>query len=297
MSWIAYVFIGALSFSGANIIDSHLTGRIMKRPLALAFYSFWFYALLLPLVALFRRPEFPPVAALPYFFLIGVCEVAYLYPYYKALQSDDTANVISLFSIGRIFVPLLAFLIVSEVIRPIQYVGFFLVMAASFLLTIGSHRGSFRLNRSLWFMVAASLIVSLEIVIYKYLLATVSWSTGTVWGGLAGAAVSLLLLAIPAARKDIVSEAGTFFRKSGIFIAEAFFTLGGLASYLFAAVDTPISVVTGIAAAQPFLILVIALIFSPFFPKFFKEKVDLRSLVKKFGLFALTAIGIYLIAG
>jgi hypothetical protein len=170
-------------------------------------------------------------------------------------------------------------------------------MISGFALTLGNRRGKFRINRSFWLMTVVSLIISLEIVIYKYLLGTVSWSTGTIGGGIAGAAVSLLLLAVPSVRRDIVSGAGAFFRASWVFIAGALFTMGGLGSYLFASATNPVTLITGVAAVQPFIVFLLALVLGPFFPQFFKEKIDGRTIIKKLFLFALTAVGMYLIAG
>lgn len=61
---------------------------------------------------------------LPYAVAVSFISVFYLFPYYAALRETDTSVVAALFSLERVFVPLWAYLIVGEVVKPSQYVGF-----------------------------------------------------------------------------------------------------------------------------------------------------------------------------
>lgn len=294
MLWILIAFISPVLHGFANVLDNYLTNKLFKSVWTLTFYSTFFNILFLPLVLLVEIPGLPPVPLLPFFFLVALIEVLYLYPYYKALQSDDTSVVSSLFSLGRIFVPIFAFLFVGEVLTLTQYLGFFIIILGSTALTLNNH-GILRFNKSFFYMLACSILLALEAVVYKYLFENVSWSTGFVWTTLFSSAIILCFLFVPELRRDIRKQTSDLKRNAPVFALEEFLTFGGSAASTFAISLVPVTLAKSIGAFQPFFVLVYALVLGKSFPRMFRESVERRSVVKKFMLFAIMVIGIILI--
>lgn len=162
---ILLAFISPISHALCNIIDNYMTSKLFTNVWTLIFYGEMVGILFLPLLFLFERPDLsPPLMMLPLFGLLALIEVWYLYPYYKALSHDDTSVVASLFSLGKVTVPLFAFLMVGEILTCIQYLGFALIVVASSLLTYDKW-AKLKFNKSLFYMLWTSIILSFEVVL------------------------------------------------------------------------------------------------------------------------------------
>lgn len=83
----------------------------------------------------------------PFYFLLAFIDVAYLYPYYKAMKVIDTSIVSALFSLGQITIPIMTYLFLDERLRESQYAGFLLIIAASIVLSINDFKMP-KLNRA-----------------------------------------------------------------------------------------------------------------------------------------------------
>lgn len=285
---------GPILHGGANIADNYLTTRLLKKPSSLIFFSICSHLIFLPLVFLIETPGVPPLNLIPFFLLIGMIEVFYLYPYYKALQADDTSVVSSLFSLGNIFVPILAFGLVGEILRWYQYLGFVVIILSSTALTWKNTR-SLQFNRSLGYMLICSALLALEAVIYKYVFNSVSWSTGFIGGTLCAGAISFGFLLIPAIRRNIRTSIPNLKTSVKAFTVEELLTFGGSAASTYAISLISVTVAKSISALQPFFVLLYAILLGRFFPGIFHEKTDRKSILKKFFLFSLVVAGIRLV--
>lgn len=291
---ILFAFISPMSHALSNIVDNHLSNTLFKNTRTLIFYGNIVAILFLPLVCLVEMPDFlPPLSLIPFFILLALIEIGYLFPYYKALQYDDTSIVTSLFSLGKIFVPLLAFLMVGEVLTLAQYAGFFVIVLSGALLTLQSW--AFRLNRSFFYMLAVSLILSFEAVLYKYTFESVSWSTSFVWTTLCVFCINFWFLAISTIRKDIQNNISTFRHSLPSMIGNWILDFVGNASSVYVISLIPVTLAKAIGSTQPLFVLVYALILGRFFPSLFKEKIDHQSIVKKIVLFLCIIIGVIIV--
>ncbi|MDE2188792.1 MAG: EamA family transporter [Patescibacteria group bacterium] len=280
MTWILIAFISPILHAFANILDNYLTNKLFKSVWTMAFFSAFFAVVFLPLTFFIQIPGIPPVHLLPFFFIIGLIEVFYLFPYYKALQDDDTSVVSSLFSIGKIFVPVFAFLLVGEILRPAQYLGFIVIIFASAALTLNNH-GKFRFNKSLVYMLACSFMLSLEAVIYKYLFESVSWSTGFVWTTIITFLIAATFLLIPKLSKDIRNQVRNFKDSARIFTFEELLTFSGAVTSTYVISLVPVTLEKSIDSFQPFFVLLYAIVLQRLYPRLFKERIDGRSVSKK----------------
>ncbi len=294
MHWILIALITPVLHGFANILDNYLANRLFKNLWTLVFYSSFLNVIFLPFVFLIQSPGLPPLYLLPWFLLIGLIEVLYLFPYYKSLQTEDTSIITALFSLGRIFVPILAYLMVGEVLTFTQYLGFFIIILASAVATFNG-KARLRFNASFFYMILCSVMLAGEGVIYKYLFENVSWSTGFVWPVIFSFLIALCFLFIPKSRRDIIGERKVFTKNLPVFATEEILTFAGTGAAVYAISLVPVTLAKSIGSFQPFVVLIYAMIFGRFFPKLFKEKVDRRSVVKKMIVFVIMICGVVLV--
>ena len=288
MLWLLVAVIEPLMHALANVFDNYFINNLFKKPGTLVFFSSLMNLVFLPLLFLFHLPTVPAWSEMPLLMLLGLISVAYVYPYYRALQSDDTSVVTSLFSIGSIFVPILSFFIIGEVLRVSQYIGFLLIITASSLLTLNLKTRVVS-SKALFYMSIVSLILAVEAVTYKYVLTSIDWVTALTWSTMFS-----FLFAMPLYffnKENIHAKAPAFRKSLKLFALEELATFVGVAAAVYATALAPVTLVRGVASLQPVFVLGYAVLFSKAFPKAFKEKIDGESLKKKILLFALIIIG------
>ena len=166
--FILFVALLAPFFSSfANIIECKLSNNIFKHPATMIFYISLMNCLFMPLLLFFGIPTLPAPGAVPFYFLLAFIDVAYLYPYYKAMKVIDTSIVSALFSLGQITIPIMTYLFLDERLRESQYAGFLLIIAASIVLSINDFKMP-KLNRAFYYMVFVSLLRAFYVVLQKY---------------------------------------------------------------------------------------------------------------------------------
>jgi len=294
MYWIIFALLEPFFHGFANVIDNHFTNNLFKKTTTLVFFASFTNILFLPIIFLLDFPSFITPSQIPFFIILGLTGIGYLYPYYKALQNDDTSIVVSLFSLGKIFVPLLAFLLVGEILAISQYIGFFVVILSATLLTLNGKQ-KFRLNNSFFWMILCTLIISFEVVIYKYIFNIMSWGTGFTWATLFSFMFALPLIFIKKTRNGIFSQVKTFKNNFKLFAFEEFLTFSGSAASTFAISLTSVTLVSAVTSFQPIVVLLYALTLGRFFPKFFKEDITTKNLIKKIILFVIMVLGVIII--
>lgn len=222
--------------------------------------------------------------------------VAYLYPYYKGLQSDDTSVAISFLAIERIMVPILAFLIVGEVLKFSQYIGILIIIVSVVLLGLHHAHSKFKLSKGIWYISLAGLFLAFEGVFLK-LLFDQGVSVSTAIGGEAifSLVFSFSLLLLPQIRRGVKTLFPAFLVLSPLFLLEELFTFLGLLTEGYAISLASVSVVKGITMAAPFYLLIYAWLGGGLFPTLFKENLHRKKILKKLLLFAVLILGILLI--
>ena len=295
MLWILIALIAPLTQGLANVLDSYFINNPFKNPTTLIFFSASLSLIFLPLIFLIQIPSIPPIGMLLPLMLTGFLNVAYAYPYYKALQRTDVSSVSALFSLGKILVPILAFLIVGEILSISQYAGFLIIVVGAFLLSIDfGHR--LKVGKALPLMALASFATSLESVVYKFVLNSISWSTALSWSTVFSLIFISVIVLVSRQWRPIFQSFSRFRSKLPLLAGEELLTFTGSAAVVLAISLAPVTLVKGITALQPIFVLVIAVILKKQYKHFsFKEEVHRRALLKKVILFIAIIIGSILI--
>lgn len=296
--WFLFAFLAPAFYAIAEILDNFLVNKEFKHPAALVFYVSLFNLIFIPVLFIFQPPAVPPFHTIPIFILLGLVNIGYLYPYYRGLKDDDTSVVISFFAIGRIFVPVLAFLVVGEVLKFWQYLGILLVIISVVFLGTHHARKHFTLSRAVWHIGLASTLLAFEGVFLKLLFKHGVGVSTAVGGELfISLLFGILLLVWKKERTHIAGAFPLFIKLSPLFLLEEFLTFLGQVTESFAISLTSVSVVKGITMASPFFLLVYAWIGHGMFPWLFKEDLHRKKILKKLFLFAVLIIGMILLKG
>lgn len=288
--WIFIALISPLSHGVANIFDNYLSNKVFSNVWVLIFFTSCFNILFIPLIFLFGKPSLPTFTSIPFLFGIAAIEVFYLYPYYKALQHDDTSVVVSLFSLGKVFIPILAYFILGEKLLLSQYIGFLIIIICGGLLTFKQEE-QIRFNRSFLYMFLCTLLLAIEAILYKLAFEQISWVSSFTFQAIFSIPLVLSGLLFPKIRQGVKNGLQTFRRTTPVFLVEEFMTFIGLAASSYTISIVPVTYEKSIDSFQPFFAIFFAILFQKFFPRFFKEKIDKRSMLKKFLLFLLMIVG------
>ena len=103
---------------------------------------------------------------MPGYLLIAFAGIVSYYPYYLSLEAEETSIVVSLFSLGRVFLALFAYFLLGELLSVWQYLGMFVIVIAGAISTYdgGPHKV---LKKSFWYMMGCSMLWALQMVMYK----------------------------------------------------------------------------------------------------------------------------------
>ncbi len=297
--WFIYALIAPFFWATANLFDSSLSNKSFRGTYPLVFYSVVTGLPLVLILGFITRPPLPTLVELPYIILIGLLDIAYRFPYLKALQHEDASVTVSLFSLGKLFTPFLAYLFAGELLSVKDYVGFLLIVVSAVLLTTNFERGAGgrRVSKSVWYMLLAALIIIPEAVIWRMVFERTHmyWATGFVWSGLAAIIFIGIFLLIPQRRKEVAGQLPMLWRVRGAFLGSEIFTFTANIFYILALAAGSATLVQGVTAIQPFIVLGYAVLFGRLLPPGVREGLARGSKLKKLVLFAVMAGGVVLI--
>lgn len=294
MNWILVAFLEPILFALTNVLDSNLTNRLFKNAWILTVLVAVSNLLFIPIIWLLDPPQLINLNLVPYVVLVSFIELYYAYPYYKALQNDDTSVIISLFSLGKVFVPVLAFFLIGEILKPIQYFGFAIVVLSSVAITF-NRKEKFKLNKSFFYMFLSSSLLAVEVVVYKYVFEQISWGAGLFWTIVISALMGLASLLVGKFRVGFREEFQALKKYYPYILTVGGLGFFGFIGFSYAIAQVPATVSRSISSFQPFFVLLYAVLFSRFLPRAFKENVSSSILIKKLLLFIFTTVGVVLI--
>jgi len=293
---ILAAFINPAAHSLSNIFDAYIIGNLFRKTSTAVFYAN-ITNIIGPLALLFIGPiHFLPLSVISYALLIGLINIGYLFPYYKALKTTDTSIVAALFSLERLFIPFWAYLIVDEIMRPVQYIGLGVIIAVSLILNIENPK-RIKINGGFWLMLLTAVILSFETVFYKKILQQTDWVSAAFWCAISTYMFRWFILFHKAARQDITKNVLQYKTHFANFcFIEIFDQLGNLAP-VFALASIPVLVETSITSTQPIFVMIFGYFLTKLFGNRFKENLTRRETIKKIVCFILIGIGVNLAIG
>ncbi|MBP5343526.1 MAG: EamA family transporter [Alphaproteobacteria bacterium] len=284
-------FLAPLFYATSLVIESFLSLAVFKRPLVMVFFVSLTNALFTPLVLLLGVPTIPTLSSIIIYLLIATIDICYLYPYYTALKKTDTSIVSSLFALGKIFVPFAAFILLNETLSVEQYIGFFIIIATSSILSKKT-RARLRLNKAFYFMFLSSFLLAIRICLAKLVM---EWDHNfinvLVYPNLISGLIPFTFLLSVRNKYAIKRKFPIYKKQFKFFVIIEFLTAIAIATSTIALSKLSPVICTAIEATEPLFVLVIALLINSTGCFHFHEK---TSVFKKITCFLLIILGIIL---
>ena len=287
-------FLSPFFYALSVLIESFLSLDIFKKPMTMVFYASLTNALFVPVMFCFGMPTWPKIQFWIIYAVLAMIDIAYLYPYYIALKKTDTSVVSSLFAIGKIFIPLLSFCILGDILTPLQYMGFLIVIFSSAFLSM--KKGfSFTLNKAFYLMLLSSFLLSCRVVLAKYTLgADGIWVNTIIYPNLISGVMVFLFLLVKDFRPDICKHLHPYMKRFPLFLANEFVYFWAILTSIYALSKLSPVISAVIEATEPIFLLFLVWLLQPFYHFQFKELNV--SFVKKMFCFSLMILGIIFIS-
>ncbi len=311
MLWMFLALLAHVANGAVFIVDkSLLAGKsTLGKPLQYALYS----AALASCVIVIA--PFVPIVATPFVVMwsviTGCVHILALYVFFVAMRFGEPSRVVPITgSAVPMFTLLLAVMFLGEVFTAWQFVGIILLVVGGGLLTLRPHLASPRTRGgNLLLPVLAGALFAAYFVITKYMYTyaeadflPVFMATRVVEGVIAVCGI-FVFIGVPlspwgerasrfSGRVRAVPRRGVSF----LFISNKVLAAGAFALQSYAISLGSVSVVNALQGVQFAIVFIVAILFSVFFPKIFKEDMRPKTLVQKSLGIILLSIGITLIA-
>lgn len=295
--WLFIALLAPIFYAVSNILDSFLTNKNFKSIWALTFYSSFFPILFLPIIFIFYDFSLPPISSIPVLIIVGLVNILYLYPYFKGLQNDDTSTAVAFFGLGRIFIPIWAFMLIGEKLQFNQYLGIIFIITGCIALSFkGKIENRIKFSKSILYILLAAFITSFEGVLLKYLFnENLSVGMGMATEIVFSFLLSLLLLFNKKTRLVIKNNFSIFKKNLLVFSLEEGATFVAFFFGTYVLTIAPVSLARSISALTPIFVLIYAKIFSKKYPQLFAEQKGFLIDIKKISMFLVIFIGIIMI--
>ena len=228
--------------------------------------------------------------------LAGTILVFSYIPYLYALSRDEASNVAPLFQLVTPCVYILAFVFLHETISLAQLCAGGLIFFGA--LTLSFDFGSAHVRaRSFGLMLLTSSMIACNVVVFKSFAITNDFWT-TAFYDLIGASVAGIVLFVFVARYrkaflGAIHEFGA--QVIGVNMLAETLNIGARLLNGFVSLGVPLMVTQFIIGLQPLFILTIGILLTLIAPRFVKEAIDRKYLVRKGAAIALMLAGVVLL--
>lgn len=213
--------------------------------------------------------------------------------YYKAVQYDEISRIKVLAQLTPIFVFMLSFLFLGEILTTGHFIGFLLLLGAGIMISYKNGKKSFMLSKAFYYMLTAAFVDAFGIIAEKHILNVTSFWSAFLWLRLASF-VSLSVLLVPSIRNDFVQTfKGMKTRIRQLLGFKMIIDFSAFIFAVYALFKGPASLVTVLgSSAGPLFMFLIALLISIYLPKIVKEGIDRKTISIKISAIILIIAGI-----
>lgn len=293
--WIVTSFLYPILFAINNIINSILVNKNFSNPYVLTFYKSITNFIFAPILLIIYTPTIPSYSLIFMYFILGLLDLLYLIPYYKALKNIDTSIVTALFALGRIIIPILGYIFLDEKLRNIQYFGFFIIITSSILLSSQTIK-SLKINKAFCLMVLSSLIHSIFLVLEKYTInKDVTWINMMIYPLIFSSIIPFILFFSSNTKAEIYKTFSNFKKNISLFLTMELFSFIGLLTITFILPHIPSTTKTSISSSTPIFVLIFGLLLKTYKKADYIENISKLELRKKLFLFLLISYGTFLV--
>jgi len=293
---IGFLFsiLAGFVWSVVNVIDKTVVSKLIRNPIFMI-GVFCFTSLVIGLITFPFLQSGLQGWAWGWLFISSFAYTLANLLYFYALKRDEPSRIIPLFSLSSIFLVFLSAIFLGEVFNFKTYLGIFIIIAGSVIITTRKNIMNAFTSKSLWLMVLSCLGFAIVAVINKYLLN--SYSYWQIFGfqrimvGLLGPLFILFFF-------SNIKQSFQQIKKKYIVLnslAETMNLLGALL-FLVAISFWYVTLANTIVSIQYIFIFLWALIISRFKPSLFSEEVNRQIIFQKIAAIILIIGGVFLIS-
>ncbi len=292
--WLLLAFSGPVCWAVSTHIDKYLVDRYFAEgdTAVLMLFTALTGVALLPFIWWIEPGIFKPAAGpIAVMTVSGILYMGAMLFYLQAIQSEEALVVAPLFQASTLFTFLLGYLFLDERLGWVQLLGGGLVVAGALGLSFQGNTAQGFKGRLVLLMLAATFVLALSAVLFKYFAIRDDFWTTTFWTFAGEGVFGAGLLMRSAYRRQFA----ILFRNSpgavaGVNAANELINLGAGLAVRYATLLAPVALVQAISSTTSFFVFAIGILLTLFFPKLGREDLSAGNLRRK-------GVGALLIAG
>jgi len=291
--WVIFSILAALIWAICNTVDKYVLTKWVKKPTVPLIITG-----IIGLLAILTVYLFQGFSVLSYLniFLAFVAGILYILTnvfYLKAVKIEEVSRAVPLFYLTPLFVLILATIFLEEIFTPLKYLGIFLLIIGAILISSRDFM-KISLGKAFWFMIFASLLWAVSLVITKYIL-----NFADFWTIFAYTRIGTIFALIPIFClnfSDLVSTVKEHGKKViGVIAANESLNLLGVLFIIIATAVGYVALVDALSSVSSFFVLLFAVILSILYPTILKEEIGKSVIFQKLLAIILMFIGAILI--
>jgi uncharacterized membrane protein len=295
MEWFIYALMAPILWAGCNVLDKIILEKHIKNPISYQIVIS-FFDIISIMIILFIVPVSANFYGLFIGILIGVLGVVAVIFYNKSMMDEEASRVVPLAYLSSIFVPILAYIFLGEILNFQKYLGIIFILIGGILISFKKTIKKWHFSSAIKFMIISAFLWGTSSIIAKYVLNSIDYFSLTLWQFVGYIITVPLLLMSSNTRENFYGYVKNFNKKTFyLMILNTIIYLIAILSFYFATSITDISLVYAIASTQPFFIFAYMLVITKLAPHVITEKIDKESIVFKIIAICLIFIGTLLI--
>lgn len=295
MNWVMITLIALFLWAITNIIDKAVVSKYFKRPIIYSFFSGFFLAL--------------PLLAIPYFglafvsweqtvlaLLSGAIYLYALIPFYYAIFDEEVSRVIPVWQLMPLFVLLLSYLFIGEVLTGVHLAAFVLLVSGSILISLRKVKKLFKLNKAFYLTLFSAFLFAIQYVMSKYVYLNQSYVNGFLWIRIGSVLAVIPLFFVPSFRKGLIKTFKVLKAKViGAIAVSNFCIVAGLVLLNYALSLNSVTLISAMEGVQSVFVLILAIFISRWKPSILEEDMDKKTLFIKIIAIVMIVAGVYLV--
>ncbi len=303
MNWLSITLLAYFLNAVAMVIDKTILKQKINNPFVYTFYvaalGTLLIVLLLPLAYFLSLKLIWPGWSQFYISLLagGAFSIGLIFMY-AILRKYDASRIVPIIGgLTPIFVAVLAYLLIGEILSSRQLLAFVLIILGAFLISLEFKRGEWRLKGFIWLAMLSAFFFGLSYVLTKDVYNHQPFVSGFIWTRLGALLLAVLPMFYAPNRRALLHSP----KNHGLQQAKWRFlfgqSCGGASAVLiqYAISIASVSLVQALQGTQYVFVFVIVVISSYFFPRFLKEKLNRLIIIQKSLAILLIVLGVYFI--
>jgi uncharacterized membrane protein len=209
---------------------------------------------------------------------------------------EDASKIASVMRISPVFVIVLSFILLGEVLSYQQYLGALLLVASALIVSYQKVKKKLHLSKGITLILFYALGLAIMGIFTKYVLGSIDYWSFFFWNLVGNMLGCIVLILMPNIRKRLKKDVSNMDRR--LFLTVLFVDLIAWSGYLFYYIATSISyvsLISAIGSIQPMIVFIFTLIITIHKPQILKEEISGKSILLKSLAVILIFIGSYLI--